>query len=564
MSRRGLGVALGVVAAALALAVYWNGLHNPFVYDDHDTVLSNPSLVDLSNVRFIFLYSLFRPVVNVSYAIDRAVWGFRPFGFHVTNVALHGGVIVLFYAFCTRALVDAQGQTGVQPGPDPTWAAFFAAALYAVHPLMTEAAGYVSGRSEELCAIGFLGSLICARRAVLRCSRLAAAGALAFGVLAITSKEAAIALPFVLMAYDAWVLRDGRWRRRLARVYLPVVALLVIGGAVRLWIQWTAAPAIQRSSAENLLTQAIVIWRYVGLLVLPTGQTIMHDVRFVTTLVDPLALTAVAAIAAAVFVAVRQRSRAPLVAVGVTWFLLVLAPSSSIVPLKEGMAEHRVYLASAGLFLAAAGLLARPLATRASARALATIVVAVCAILTLQRNTVWADPLSLWSEAAAQAPAMWEPHFAYADVLREAGQCGRAVPEYEAVLRLRPGHRDAETNLGICLAQTGRPREAERAFRRAIEIDPQWVRGYTNLGALAITEQNYDAARQHYLDALRCDPRNVLARIQLAHLYESVFHDYHAAVRMCGEARAIAPATPGVSECFERNERLARARDAGR
>ena len=577
-SARGLRVILGVVAVALALGVYWNGLDNPFVYDDHDTVLFNPSLVDLSNVRFIFLYSLFRPAVNVSYAIDRAFWGFTPFGFHITNMALHAAVVALFFGVCTRALADGSASAAARLlrdkpaatrlGQDGSlasrveWPAFFAAALYAVHPMMTEAAGYVSGRSEVLCAAGFLGAMLCARTAIVRQSRLAAAGAVVSGALAFASKETAIALPFVLIAYDAWVLGDGNWRRRLTRVYLPIVALLLVAGAVRLRTLWTAAPAVQRSPVDNLLTQAIVIWRYLGLLILPTGQTIMHHVRFVTTAADPIALAALAALAAAAFVAIRQRTRAPLLAFGVAWFLLVLAPSSSVVPLREGMAEHRVYLASAGLFLAAAALLARPLAEQVSARAMGAVILAVCAVLTLQRNRVWADPLALWAEAAAQAPGMWEPHYAYADVLREAGQCARAVPEYEAVLRLRPNHRDAQTNLGICLAETGRPREAERAFRRAIDIDPQWARGYTNLGALAITEKSYDAARGFYLDALRCDPRNVLARMQLAHLYESVFHDYRAAAVMCGEARAIAPSTPGVVECAERNWRLAAA--AGR
>lgn len=72
---RAVRAILGVAAVALAIAAYLNALDNPFVYDDTDTVLLNRSLVDLSNVRFVLLYSLFRPVVNVSYAIDRAMWG---------------------------------------------------------------------------------------------------------------------------------------------------------------------------------------------------------------------------------------------------------------------------------------------------------------------------------------------------------------------------------------------------------------------------------------------------------------------------------------------------------
>src|SRR3954453_5085360 len=78
-----------LLVGVLAAVVYANALHNPFVYDDHDTVLSNRSLADLSNIRFLLVYTPFRPVVNLSYAFDRLVWGVDPYGFHVTSVALH-------------------------------------------------------------------------------------------------------------------------------------------------------------------------------------------------------------------------------------------------------------------------------------------------------------------------------------------------------------------------------------------------------------------------------------------------------------------------------------------
>ncbi len=129
---------------------------------------------------------------------------------------------------------------------------------------------------------------------------------------------------------------------------------------------------------------------------------------------------------------------------------------------------------------------------------------------------------------------------------------------------MRPQHRDGYTNLGICLARTGRIEEADSALRRAIEIDPSFARGYTNLGALALTRGDHAAARDAYQHAIQVEPENVLARMQLARLYEAVFSDFHSAARMCGEVRALAPSTPGVVQCVERNQRLAAAQDAGK
>jgi len=547
---------LPLAAAALACAAYFNALDNPFVYDDHDTVIGNRSLVDLSNVRFILLYTPFRPLVNASYAFDRLLWGYTPAGYHLTNLALHVAVVVLLYVW-TRKLVEDSGAELDSRGP-----AFVSAACFAVHPVQTEAVGYVSGRSEVMCAVFFISALLLSRRAILTQHRVAAALAIGCGILALASKETAIVLPVVFLAYD-WLLRPGADAvrvRRLWRVFVPLCLVLALGGMYRLSMLKTSSAGLS-SAVLNAETQAIVIWRYVRLLVWPSGQSIMHSVHRVTTVADPLALIAVLAIALAIALALRIRRSHPVVALGILWFFVVLAPSSSVIPLREGMAEHRVYLASAGFFITIAGVLQlswRRLSDRGwfPRLAFAVLMVVLC-LLTARRNAVWSDPITLWAEATLHAEGMWEPHYALADSLREEGQCGEAISEYRTVVALRPAHRDAHTNLGICLAQMGQPDEAERAFRQALAIDPGFARGYTNLGALALLGGDTLRAREYYLSALVVDPDNVLARMQLASLYEHTFHDYHAAARMCGEARLVAPATPGVVECVERNERLA-------
>ena len=188
-----------LLVGVLAAVVYANALHNPFVYDDHDTVLSNRSLADLSNVRFLIVYTPFRPLVNLSYAFDRFVWGLDPFGFHVTSVALHVAASMLFCVLLRRLLWDGgmRRWSGV--------AAFVGAGLFAVHPLQTEAVGYVSGRSELLCAVWFFASLLAVRRAVASGSIAAGAVACACGLLALASKELALVLPVIVATY-VWLL----------------------------------------------------------------------------------------------------------------------------------------------------------------------------------------------------------------------------------------------------------------------------------------------------------------------------------------------------------------------
>jgi tetratricopeptide (TPR) repeat protein len=340
--------------------------------------------------------------------------------------------------------------------------------------------------------------------------------------------------------------------------------------------RWTTLMAVEAAPAASpvltLMTQSIVIWRYLALLALPVGQAIMHGVHWVRSPADPVAWLAIGGLIALLAMALRLRRVEPLVTFGIIWFFAALAPSSSVVALREGMAEHRVYFASAGLFLAVSALSARALARWVGPRArvvpgyicVVMVLIAILSALTLARNYVSRSPVRVWSEAVRRAPGMWEPHYALGDVLREADDCHAAIVEYQKVLELRPRHRDAHTNLGICFGRTGRLGEAEVSFRRALEIDPGFTRGYTNLGTVALLAGQPDRARDLFRKAIAMNPSSVLARMQLARVYESTYRDYAAAARLCGEVRAIDPKVPGAAECVERNRRLADAGEGGR
>lgn len=444
MTRRNLRTALGIVAAALPALLYKPCLDNPFVFDDRVTVLLNPSLVDLSDVRGVLLYNLARPAANISYAIDRAFWGFSSFGFHLTNGILHIIVVGLFYGWCTRAFSDIRTpDPGTKEPGTVEWPAFFAAAAFGLHPLMGATAAYVSARGEILCALGVLSALTLARRAILESSALAGGLAVVFGAVALGSSAAAAGLPIVVWAYDAWVLRDGGWRRRAWRIYLPISTAVGLACAWHVLTVLALDRVPPRSPVDNLLTEAIVVWRYVALLVAPTGQSVVHDVHWVTRLADPVALGALGAAAVALTGAIALRRRAPLLSVGLIWFFVALAPTSSVVPLRDAMAEPRMYVAGAGLLFAAAAALSRPLATSPGVRAAAAAVLAALAILTYSRNAIWSDSLRLWEEAVRRAPRSWQAHAEYAEVLKEAGQCERAMAEYAAAVRLNshlPAH----------------------------------------------------------------------------------------------------------------------------
>ena len=159
----------------LACVAYLNALDNPFVYDDHDTVIGNRSLVDLVQRP---LHPRLQPVppagVNVSYALDRWLWDYRPFGYHLTNVALHAASVVLLYAWIRRVL-ERRRADGRRDGLP----AFAGAAALCCPPVAdAKRSAYVSGRSEVLCAVWFLGGAALSRaRNPARACRAAALAA---------------------------------------------------------------------------------------------------------------------------------------------------------------------------------------------------------------------------------------------------------------------------------------------------------------------------------------------------------------------------------------------------
>ena len=131
------GCAAAVLFAGL---VYLNALDNPFVYDDYRTIVDNGTIVDLTDVRALMLHDASRPIVNLSYAIDHAIWGGRPFGFHLTNVLLHMLNVALLFVLAWKATEESRevGKSGsIEVGMRPFVVAFVAASLFAVHPMMT-------------------------------------------------------------------------------------------------------------------------------------------------------------------------------------------------------------------------------------------------------------------------------------------------------------------------------------------------------------------------------------------------------------------------------------------
>ncbi len=559
---------LAGIAAIYSGLIYLNALNNPYVYDDNRTVLNNRSIEDITNVRHIVFREMTRPVVNFSYALDRAIWPAQPFGHHATSVILHVINVLVLFRLAWIATLDrrAHGPPGASSEVTPTIAAFVTASLFGLHPLQTESVGYISGRSELVYSLFFLLALLAARRWILGDGRRWLGVAIGLWIGGLMSKEVAVFWPVIVALYDRYVLGSpsAEWQRRFRRVYLPMLVVTAVAGAIRVAVLllvenpdsgviiWRFAPV-----------EIVVAFRYFRLLLAPAGQSIFHQVDDVRRLTDPAFLMALAWLVAWLALAVRLRRVDGVAALGMVWFVVLLVPSAILVMLDLGepMAEHRVYLSSAGMFLAVGTTFGRawPLfGTRVFrygvlCKFLLAAWLTVLGGMTVLRNEVWANPVHLWLSAVQQAPDVWVPHVSLGESLQNVGSHDGAAAEYRLAISLRPTEPVPYMKLGLCLAEMRRLDEAAQVFRKLERLSPGSAVARNGLGAVAMLQGRYDEARQHYRSALEAHPDDVAARQSLAMIAETIDHDPAKALRLCEQVARLAPGTQGIDECISRN-----------
>lgn len=501
------GGPLLALAAALAAAAgaYAPALGGDFVFDDQISVTRKPQArsLDAFTARLDAAAVLAgRPVTDLSFALDAERGGLSPRAFHETSLLLHLVASALVFALGRQVLRRA----GV---PGPSWGAAAAAALFALHPVQTQAVAYVSQRSEVLAsglALASLLLLLAADRAARPASAagLGAAAAVTFA-LGLGAKPVAVAVPvlfllasFALPPEAAGPPRAHPWRRR-AALAAPLVALAAVQAAA-------LVPALRGARDVGfsvpgldpwryLLTQARVVPRYLGLLAFPAGQNVDPEIAPSEGLLAPpsslagaLLLLGLAAAAVAALRWARGRGRASEAApaarvagLGVLWFLALLAPTSSVVPLADPMMEHRVYLASAGILLAAvalAALAARRVFPAARAAALASAAVVAAGALawaTHARAEVWADAVRLWEDAAAKSPGKSRALVNLGNARYRRGDLEGALRAYERGLALGDPRADLRQNMGNVLLSLGRPADARAVLSGQQPPEPETV-----------------------------------------------------------------------------------------
>jgi tetratricopeptide (TPR) repeat protein len=584
-----------LLALLAATAAYARVLDGQLQFDDTEGIERNPALRDLAGFlqeQFLSGYARAgRPVVDLTMALNYRYGGLEPWNYHVTNLAIHLLAVLLVWIF-TRRVAHLAGSAHGE------WIASAVSAAFALHPLQSQAVAYVSQRAEVLASVFHLLTVLLLldaeqRRPVpLRVATfLGAALAFALGLGAKAIVVTAPAAYLLVRAVACWTPQVGgttaSWRTRL----WPAAPLLAAGLASSVATLGALSghtdagfdvPGV--TPWQYLLTQSRVIVVYLRLLAWPAGQNVDWDVPVSSSLLEPAvaasATMLLAMLAGALVLLWRARHRRDaaggalrMAAVGVLWFFLVLSVSSSVVPLADVLFEHRVYLASWGVFTAAAslGFLAwqrfapeRPLLLLAPLM----LVLAAWALAVHARNAAWETREALWRDAVEKSPEKARPYLSLGWAYRRSGRYADAVAQYQAGLARTRGDREMELkllgNLAAALSFQARHAEAVQVLARGLSLAPERMDLLLNMG-IAQAELGHDAEAEAYLSrAARLAPDDAWVLNALG-AQRLVRQDAPGALALFERARAL---QPGFAEAHfnagQALERVGRRQDACR
>jgi len=552
------------------IIAYLPSFRVPFLYDDLWEILGNRSLMDLSDLDTILRYNPARALLMLTFAVDLHFWGQNTFPYHLENLAIHLTNGLLVYAIGERLLgrlgERSEGKGGLE-APSGWTPALAVALIFIVHPLFVEAVTYIASRSSSLATLFYLAAFLAYVRfrdaQFFQRSSLVSSGWLFVAVnayiLSIATKEEGVSLPAIALAYDlllaprrdrpgleagivtgdlgsaSWKTHDPTkesvsWAWWLGTAPLWIMLGVLIWARLKLY-DTMMPPVLVRSSLLSTLTGLEVFFVYLRQLVLPYGLSIYHD--YLAVVVPFNLKTGLAILGHLVLLGVMFRSwrRWPLLSFALIWFYAALSPTTSFIPLKEPMAEHRMYLASFGLLWCfGAGLYHLRARRGIPPLAVGTLIALVLGVVTFQYNQVWQEEVALWKRATELAPHSGDAEYALAAAYTRIPDWDLAEGAYLRAIRkfedrgmhkatIQYSYVDSLNNLGLVYVRRGRLDMGISYFRRALMANTRYTQGWNNLGFAQLQKGNTFEAELSFEEALHTDSESWLAHYHLGDLY---------------------------------------------
>jgi len=527
----------------ISLGIYFNSLNNSFVFDDLPSIVNNPYIRNLNDFSLLLqgiqsYTGKYRALPTITFAINYHLHHLDVLGYRLVNLILHilSGFLVYFISRHLFLLGSKRGDAlEKRYFDDPTFnlISLFAALIFITHPIQVNTVTYIVERNEGLASFFYLLTFFLFIKGISQIGRrkilyFCGTGLSFLG--SILSKETGFTLPIILILFDLmFVCKKREDTLKRLKIYIPLflfsmtyILFFLKGGM--LWLLIKGSPDWRWTPWENLLTQANVILQYVKLLFLPLPGwlNIDHHVQVSKSFLEYPTWISVSILLAFLVLAGILFKKKKLISFSICWFFIVLAPTSSVIPIWDIMVEYRLYLPlfSYALLLTMGfgylyHLLHRPdakILSRNIVLGLAMLLLCFYSFITIERNKVFRDELTLWQDALRKSPDKMRVHHNLGRAYFHRGQFDEAIREGEVALRLS-AHLNRKENvkfvlnlLGGAYLVKGENQKALSMFQQAIEVDPNFATSYYNVSCLYAIQHEKEKAIEHLKKGIALDP----------------------------------------------------------
>jgi tetratricopeptide (TPR) repeat protein len=532
---------LALLLIAIGIAAYANSFNCPFIYRDKGAILRNPFIRHLWPLTRAMsspapsLTVAGRPLAALTLALNYAISGYSVWSYHLFNLIIHLLATFTLYGIVHHTLLCKRLKK--KHGKRATPLAWTIAAIWLVHPIQTESVTYIVQRVESLMGLFYLLTLYTALRVMESrksagwsvCSVLCCA-------LGMATNEVMVTAPLLVLLYDR-AFGAGSFalavRRRWA-FYIGLAATWII--LAGLMLSGTRSNIIGFSTSISVLDYTLsqfgVVVHYLRLCLWPSGLCLDYGWTVAKSLgrILPPMLVILPITAIALWGLVRNSSWSyPLV-----WIFLILAPTSSFLPIADLAFEHRMYLPLAGfavLLVIGGHILLSQILSRYRlslsmnnnriGAVLVVILLFVLGLATINRNRDYRSELSMWQKVLDVVPNNPRGHTNLAFALQAADKLDAAVGHYNRALQLAPDNVYAHVSLGSALNLQGELDKAARCYLRALELAPDFSQAHYNLAVILQSQGKLEKAIYHYNKALEFRPHYAEAHNKLGNILSS-------------------------------------------
>jgi len=501
-------------------------------------IFYKPEIRDITNLKAIWnAYGMpARFVVFYTFALNYHFHQYDVFGYHLVNTIIHLATSLLVGWFLTLTLSTPQMKASTLVRHKHTLA-FFAALLFLTHPIQTQAVTYVCQRFASLATMFYLMSICFYIKGRLM-NGLWVSRAIFFvmagtaGVLGMFSKQITITLPIMIVLYEICFLRgkeEGRQPSKQLFWVLAIIALafmLIIPAMYSFNFSGNLNMAVESGSHKGdyltnrsyLLTQFHVIVTYIRLLFLPINQNLLYNYPASKGLLTAPTLLCFLFLLAVFLMAVKLYRRHRLIAFGIFWFFIALSVESSIIVIKHVIFEHRLYLPSVGFGMVVTVGFYTFVKDYKKFCIIFSAIIFIMSFLTFQRNKVWQDELSLWSDVAKKSPDLARPYVSLGAAYLEK-DFEKAVQNFNKAIAIDPSQIKAYNNRGLLYNKNNFLDLALADFNKGIELEPGRAELYNNRADVYEKRGRYDLALRDYNKTIQINPTYAEAYVNRGVLY---------------------------------------------